>query len=98
MANNVVLASSCPNDMTVDAVVLANASFYNADWDGAKKSQLHLMGGIIQGKRGPVGTFSGTSLVSGYNKDYHYDPRMVDYPPPFFPTTGQYDIKSWQYK
>jgi hypothetical protein len=34
---------------------------------------------------------------SGYSKDYRYDVRMVDSPPPYFPTTGQYDVKSWQY-
>jgi len=99
VANNIVVASNCPNEETIDGVMLANGSFYYDAWDTIKRSNLHILGGIIQRKRGPVGTFSNNNVqISGYNKDYRYDPRMVDYPPPFFPTTGQYDVKSWQYK
>jgi hypothetical protein len=88
--------------MTINGVALAGGqnttygTFYNATWDSVKKGSLHLLGGVIQKKRGPVGTFSGTSLVTGYNKDYKYDRRLADNPPPFFPTTGEYDLKSWQ--
>jgi hypothetical protein len=53
---------------------------------------------VIQKKRGPVGTLSGDTLATGYMKDYRYDARLADSPPPFYPTTGQYDVKSWQYK
>ena len=55
---------------------------------------------IIQNKRGPIGTFnpSTNTPTSGYTKDYHYDPRMAVDPPPFFPTTGEYDVHSWQEK
>lgn len=105
VAEDVVLSSSTPTVMTLNAVILAggenttNGSFYNADWDGTKKNDLRLLGGIIQKRRGPVGTFrSNNVLASGYNKDYNYDPRMADTPPPFFPTTGQYDLTSWQYR
>jgi hypothetical protein len=99
VADDIVLASSCPNEQTIDGVLLADGSFYNADWNGRKKNNLHIVGGVIQRKRGPVGTFNSNNVhATGYNKDYRYDPRMVDYPPPFFPTTGQYDVKSWQYK
>lgn len=99
VADDIVLASGCPSEMTVDGTLLANGSFYYAAWDTTKRNNLHLLGGVIQRKRGPVGTFGSNNVhLTGYNKDYHYDPRMVDYPPPFFPTTGQYDVKSWQYK
>jgi hypothetical protein len=106
VARNVILSSSTPSDMTVDGIVLAGGenttagSFYNADYNGALKGYLHLLGGVIQKKRGPVGTFSQSTgqQVTGYNKDYNYDRRVVNHPPPCFPTTGQFDLKSWQYR
>jgi len=106
VAEDVIVASGCPNEMTIDGVILAGGqnttygSFYYAGWQTIKRNNLHILGGIIQKKRGPVGTFNPNNNVqlTGYNKDYRYDPRMVDAPPPFFPTTGQYDVKSWQYK
>lgn len=59
---------------------------------------LTVYGGIIQNYRGPVGTFWASSgeCASGYSKDYHYDTRVVDEPPPFYPTTGRYELISWQ--
>ncbi len=106
VARNVIVATGCPNEMTIDGVILAGGentsqgSFYYEGWRDYKRNRLHVLGGIIQKKRGPVGTFNPNNnvQVSGYNKDYRYDPRMVDAPPPFFPTTGQFDVKSWQYK
>jgi len=106
VADDVVLSSSCPNEMTLDAVILAggentaNGSFYYADWNSRKRNNLNVLGGIIQKRRGPIGTFNPNNnvQVSGYNKNYRYDPRMVDSPPPFFPTTGAYDVLSWQYR
>jgi hypothetical protein len=106
VAEDVVLSSSCPNEMTIDGVILAggenttNGSFYYAGWNSVKRNNLHVLGGIIQKKRGPIGTFNinNNVQINGYNKDYKYDTRMVDNPPPFFPTTGQYDMKSWQYR
>ncbi len=104
VAENVIVGSACPNDMTINGVILAgyenstNGSFYNATWNTTLKAYLHVLGGVIQKKRGPVGQISGTTLVSGYSKDYHYDPRLAIAPPPFYPTTGQYDVVSWQHK
>lgn len=47
---------------------------------------LYLTGGIIQERRGPVGTAGGT----GYLKRYAYDACAATMPPPYFPTTGHY--------
>jgi len=99
LADDIVVGSGCPSEMTIDGVILANGSFYYASWDTKKRSNLHILGGVIQRKRGPVGQFdSNNTLVSGYNKDYRYDIRMPDSPPPYFPTTGQYEVVSWQCK
>jgi hypothetical protein len=58
---------------------------------------IHLVGGITQYQRGPVGTFSGSPpvIVSGFQKNYRYDSRLMVESPPFFPTTGSYEILSW---
>jgi hypothetical protein len=58
---------------------------------------IRLLGGIQNNTRLPVGTFSGSPphLVSGYLKNYFYDQRLMVDAPPFFPTTGQYEIVSW---
>jgi len=99
-----IILSGTPSDMTLNGVFLAgahnsaNGSLYYAGWNTTKRSDLHVLGGIIQKKRGPVGTFRDNTLQTGYNKDYRYDPRMMNDPPPYFPTTGQYDVVSWQYK
>lgn len=105
VAHNVTISTSCPNDMTINGVVLAggentsDGSFYFTGYNGGLRGNLHLLGGVIQKKRGPVGQLGNNDQISnGYTKDYRYDKRMVDYPPPFFPTTGQYDVLSWQAK
>jgi hypothetical protein len=60
-------------------------------------NQLKIVGGVIQRARGPVGTLNSDGTPhSGYTKNYYYDTRMADSPPPFFPTTGSYDRISWR--
>jgi hypothetical protein len=47
---------------------------------------LYLTGGLIQDRRGAVGTTGGT----GFLKRYSYDRCAVQIPPPYFPTTGRF--------
>jgi hypothetical protein len=54
-----------------------------------------MLGGIQQYQRGPVGTFSGSSIVSGFRKNYRYDERLMIDSPPLYPTTGSYEVLSW---
>lgn len=105
VAKDVMIGSAAPSDLKLHAVVLAggknttDGSFWVETWGtGGAKGNLNLIGGLIQKKRGPVGTFNPTTgaTVTGYAKNYSYDPRMADNPPPFFPTTGGYDQLSWR--
>ncbi len=105
IARNVIISSSAPQFMEINAVILAgsnstsNGSFYVANYNTrTPPGVLKLLGGIIQKARGPVGTFNTTTgqIVTGYAKDYYYDPRLADMPPPYYPTTGLYDVLSWQ--
>jgi hypothetical protein len=105
VARNVKIDNNAPPTLKVHATIMAgglstsDGSFYVNNWDTKTPvGTLTVLGGIIQKKRGPVGTFNATTgqSVSGYMKDYHYDPRMADNPPPFFPTTGNYERISWR--
>ncbi|MHB9026028.1 MAG: hypothetical protein ACYC7E_17960 [Armatimonadota bacterium] len=106
VSQKVRLDTDCPTNLSIHASILAGAdnieggSFYYEGWDRYDKGNLNLLGGLIQKQRGPVGTFNTQTnqSVTGYSKNYNYDPRMVDYPPPFFPKTYQYDVISWQYR
>lgn len=85
----------------IDAVLLAGSSTVNGSisvnyYDQGNTGTLKVLGGLIQSTRGAVGTISGGAINHGYAKDYSYDPRLAIAPPPFYPTTGQYDRLSWR--
>ena len=95
---DVMIDNGAPTNLEIDASIMAlNTSFMLEDWwTGGARGILSVFGGIIQKQRGPVGTFSGTTKVSGYSKNYNYDVRLLGSPPPFVPTTGDYLTLSWE--
>ncbi|MBI3579541.1 MAG: hypothetical protein HY089_09065 [Ignavibacteriales bacterium] len=63
---------------------------------GSPRGTIQLLGGVSQKQRAAVGTLDGSgNIVSGYSKSYRYDERLMNQSPPFFPTTGSYEILSW---
>jgi hypothetical protein len=86
--------SSSPEDPTqgsmtnpvIDAAILAiNHSFIVDNWScGSSLGDLTVNGAIAQEYRGTVGTHSGSTIVSGYAKDYSYDYELRYHQPPFF--------------
>jgi Tfp pilus assembly protein PilX len=92
-----------PNYDSADETVMAAIMALNTSWtvedysSGSPRGKLTVYGGIIQKQRGPVGTFNSYTgkISTGYEKDYHYDPRLMDLPPPAFPTTGQVEKIAW---
>ncbi len=64
---------------------------------GATLGTLSIFGSLAQLYRGPVGTFSGNSAQSGYNKDYTYDGRLRYTSPPYFldPVASAWGVKTW---
>jgi hypothetical protein len=95
---DVMISKNAPANLEIDGSIMAlNTSFMLEEWwtNGARGT-LSVFGGIIQKQRGPVGTFSGTTKVSGYSKDYNYDVRLLSSPPPFVPTTDDYITLSWE--
>ncbi len=80
--------SNGSSGITIDAAVLAlTQSFVVNNYSvGSKEGPLIVYGSIQQYARGPVGTFSGTSLVSGYQKFYTWNPLLDFVSPPSYLT------------
>lgn len=97
---DVIISQSAPYNVEVDASIMALDDNFIVEnwWKGPAKGTLTVYGGIIQDERGPVGTFSGSTgkKLSGYSKNYLYDTRLANSPPPFYPTTGDYISLSWK--
>ncbi len=88
---NVRITSSAPNDVSVHATVMTPVGEFHVDnYDqGSPRGTATILGGVIENTYGAFGTFSGSSQVSGYGRNFVYDTRMGrGMAPPFFPTTG----------
>ncbi len=87
------------NDVVINAALLTLGNSFtveNYNW-GSPRGHLTIWGSLSQKVRGPVGTFSwGGWTSTGYDKDYHYDTRLAERPPPYFPVTGQYHFVYWK--
>jgi len=76
------------NNLQIDAAMVAvNDSIYLTNWaNQSKLGTLYVLGSMAQKYRGPVGTFNSGGIVSGYSKNYNYDPRLKYLQPPYFTT------------
>ncbi|OGY45453.1 MAG: hypothetical protein A2744_02080 [Candidatus Buchananbacteria bacterium RIFCSPHIGHO2_01_FULL_44_11] len=88
------------DDLEIDAILIAkNGRRYRPDYDSvftcgptAIRNQFTIYGSTIT-----YLTPYMSSGSSGYqNRNYIYDPNTLYAPPPFFPTTGEYDFISWE--
>ena len=100
--NNILIADNTANSgqsIDIQASVFSRTGGFTAENYSTRgiEGTIRLLGGIQNNTRAPVGTFTGSPphLVSGYLKNYLYDDRLMSDAPPFFPTTGQYEIVSW---
>jgi hypothetical protein len=97
---DIVIPHNASANFEIDGSMMAlSTSFLLDNWDdGPAKGNLTVFGGIIQVERGPVGTFDPATgeKHSGYSKNYGYDARLLNNPPPFVPTTGDYVTLSWE--
>jgi Tfp pilus assembly protein PilX len=75
------------NVLEIDAALqsLQHVFTVQAFSSGTAQGTLKVRGTIAQKYRGPVGTHSGTTIVTGYGKDYGYDTALRFGPPPYFP-------------
>ncbi|MEQ8525858.1 hypothetical protein [Gracilimonas sp.] len=86
--------------LTIHASIMAlGTSFEVENWGGGSpRGTLNLLGGIIQKNRGPVGTFSGNNVATGYTKNYIYDTRLQQTIPPSFPRESIFSLVYWRDK
>lgn len=75
-----------PRNITIEAAVLALNHSFTVDsyFCGSPLGTLTVRGAIAQKFRGPVGRGSGSTITSGYYKDYEYDDRLRLREPPHF--------------
>jgi Tfp pilus assembly protein PilX len=80
-----VNAPGVGGDRTIDAAIMSvGHSFFADNYDcGAPLGTLHVKGAIVQRFRGTVAT-GGSSISTGYVKDYNYDDRLHYRNPPYF--------------
>ena len=85
---------------TINAAILAvNHSFTIPYWQrGDGLGTLSVTGAIAQRFRGPVGTNSGGTVISGYAKSYVYDQRLKYLSPPKFldPVASAWGVAVWR--
>lgn len=99
LSDNYIYVNTSATNVEVDAAIMT--PFYafgvkNYDTISARGT-LTLYGGITEKYRGAVGTaYSDGTIASGYAKNYTYDAKLVDVPPPNFPTNSKMLIKSYQ--
>ncbi len=98
--DNIIVAETAANanDCVIHATLLAlQGSFTVQNFDDPPaRGTLTVLGGIVQNTRGPVGTFSGSQIVSGYTKFYVYDDRLVHISPPYYPMASQFSVAAWK--
>jgi hypothetical protein len=60
------------------------------------EGKMTTVGGMVQKIGGYTGVFSGNSIIHGFLPGgTYYDERMLNDAPPFFPTTGNFEVVSW---
>ncbi len=104
--DNVSVGTNAPNNLEVDSAIMATGTSGDGSagsWGvinystGSARGNLTVYGGIVQSTRGAVGTLSSGVLSTGYKKNYSYDSRFLNTPPPYYPVVkGVVRFSSWQ--
>lgn len=104
--NNIFFAKDVPNDFKVDGVLMAQSGkiirhmYTNDKCDavvGSIKNSLTINGSLINYYKSYWNYTSGGTLLSGFNtRTINYDTHVLYAPPPYFPTSGEYEFISWK--
>ncbi|MBN1676149.1 MAG: hypothetical protein JXR37_34210 [Kiritimatiellae bacterium] len=106
---NVVVKPSCPDDLEIQAHIMATGVLTATRRDGSfgvegyasgpPRGMLTVYGGIVQDYRGAVGTFDPHTgqMNTGYYKHYTYDARFAVDPPPHYPSIqDEFEWTQWE--
>ncbi len=105
--NNIFFARDIPSNFQVDAVLMAQKGkiirhrYTNNSCStrivGSVKNSLSINGALINYYKSYWNFVSGGTLISGFqNRTVNYDTNLLYSPPPYFPTTGEYEFISWR--
>lgn len=99
---NIQVPRHAPTNLTIDAILLAqNGRVYRAYycWSSYQqvKNSIEVYGGIITNKVWTWTWVSGSTTVDGYDTTHSiFHNNLLFSPPPFFPTSGDYQFISWE--
>ncbi|MCK4510423.1 hypothetical protein KAW64_01725, partial [bacterium] len=86
------------NDCEVHGVMMALQKTVEAEdyMHHAVRGDFIIYGGILADYAIHLGQYSDGVVISGYCRDYHFDPRVATLPPPFFPFAGSFSVEMWE--
>lgn len=92
--DDIWVGTAAPENLEVFGAILATGQRDPADpgsfgildlFSGPPRGNLTLYGSLVQDVRGGVGTFNSSGLLTGYRKNYFFDPRFTRSAPPYYP-------------
>ncbi len=104
--NNIYFARNLPNNFVLHGALLAqngrimrhhyNVSGCSPSATAAIRNSLTIFGAVISAQKSYWNWNSSTTLQSGFQaRNITYDANLRHAPPPYFPTTGDYEFISW---
>ncbi len=103
--DDIWVGTAAPNNLEIFGAILATGqrepdepgSFGILDlFSGPPRGNLTLYGSLVQDVRGGVGTFNSTGLLTGYRKNYFFDPRFTHSAPPYYPVlANRIRLEGW---
>ncbi|MBU0570282.1 hypothetical protein KKB40_05940 [Patescibacteria group bacterium] len=103
--NDIYFVRDVPNDFNIDAVLMAQQGsiIRHGYWSdcgdnpNAIRDKLTINGSVISYDKSYWNWTQSGSLVSGFiEREINYDANILYGPPPYFPTSGEYEFISWR--
>lgn len=105
--NNIFFTRDIPDDFKADGILMAQSGkiirhrYTNNQCDtdliGSVKNSLTINGSLINYYKSYWNYTSNLGLISGFRtRTINYDTHLLYAPPPYFPTSGEYQFISWK--
>lgn len=104
--NNIFFVRDIPSDFRVDGVLMAQKGkiirhgYYSSCTGSSTNSirnSLTINGSLINYYKSYWNFYSDSTLISGFReRTINYDTHLLYAPPPYFPTSGEYEFISWR--